>query len=65
MARITLRQLLDHAAEYGYGFFLRAIRMTSRLRAEALVEQASAIRAAVWSEQKEFESFCHRVTAER
>jgi len=35
------------------------------MRAERLVEQASAIRAAVWSEQKDFEAFCQRMASER
>ncbi|MGO9770928.1 MAG: class II fructose-bisphosphate aldolase, partial [Roseiarcus sp.] len=45
MARITLRQLLDHAAEHGYG--VPAFNINNMEQALAIGEAASALDAPV------------------
>ncbi len=43
MARITLRQLLDHAAEHGYG--VPAFNINNMEQALAIMEAAAAVDA--------------------
>ena len=43
MARITLRQLLDHAAEYGYG--VPAFNMNNMEQGLAIMDAAAAVDA--------------------
>ena len=45
MARITLRQLLDHAAEHGYG--VPAFNINNMEQGLAIMEAASAVDAPV------------------
>jgi fructose-bisphosphate aldolase, class II len=45
LARITLRQLLDHAAEHGYG--LPAFNVNNMEQALAIMEAADAVNSPV------------------
>ena len=48
MARITMRQLLDHAAEHGYG--VPAFNINNMEQGLAIMEAAAAVLASVFSE---------------
>ena len=62
MARITLRQLLDHAAERGYG--VPAFNINNMEQGLAIMEAASAVDAPVII-QASRGSACTRITATR